>query len=174
VKTKIVCLFLFLAATAAFAQKPSEKLKELKPFVGTYVCKGITFASDFGPEHATVATVTGTWTLGGYWLNVDYKETKTAKNPMPYRGTIVMGYDEAAKKFVTGFVDNFGGYGTQSSDGWEGDKMVLSGTVHMGPMMPEGRDVFVKKSAKEMTHMFEMKLPSGEWKKMDEETCKRQ
>jgi len=172
-RSKLVCLFVFLAATAAFAQKPSEKLKELNPFVGTYHCKGITFASDMGPEHATTATVIGTWELGGYWLDVDYREAKTAKNPMPYRCRIVMGYDEGMKKLVSGFVDNFGGYGTQASDGWDGDKFTLTGNMHMGPMAAEGRDVFTKKSATEMTHMFEMKMPNGELKKFDEETCKK-
>lgn len=171
-RSKIVCLFVFLAATAAFAQKPSEKLKELKPFVGTYACKGIAFASDFGPEHPTTSTVTGTWTLGGYWLDVEYREHKTAKNPTPYQGRILIGFDEGTKKFAIGFVDNTGGFGTESSDGWVDDKMVMEGTGHMGPMTVEGRDLFVKKSATEMTHSFEIKLPSGEWKKIDEETCR--
>ena len=167
---KLVCLVAFLAATAAFAQKPSEKLSELKPFVGTYHCHGIAFASEWGTEHATQATVTGTWTLGGYWLDVDYKETKTAKNPMPYRGRIMMGFDEGIKRIVAGYVDNMGAYGTQASDGWSGDTMTLVGSVHMGPMTTEGRDTFVK-SKGAMKHTFELKLPSGEWKKLDEENC---
>lgn len=172
-RSKLVCLVVFLVATAAFAQTPSPKLKELKPFVGTYTCSGITFASDFGPEHPTRAKVTGAWKLGGYWLDVTYREIKTAKNPMPYTGSIVMGYDEGSKKFVDGFVDNFGGYGTQVSEGWDGDRFVMTGPVHMGPMTTEGRDVFVRKGAGVMTHMYEMKMPNGEWKKMDEETCSR-
>lgn len=169
-RTKLVYLAVCLVATAAFAQKPSEKLKELKPFVGTYHCKGIQFASDFGPEHATRSTVTGMWELGGYWLDVDYREMKTKANPMPYHGKIAMGYDEGMKKIVAGFVDNFGGYGTQASDGWEGDTLTLVGKVHLGDMATEGRDTFHKKGAT-MTHMYEIKLPSGEWKKLDEETC---
>jgi len=169
-RTKLVCLAVCLVATAAFAQKPSEKLKELKPFVGTFTCKGITFASEMGPEHATRSTVTGVWELGGYWLDISYSETKTKANPMAYRGKIVMGYDEGSKKFVAGFVDNFGGYGTEASDGWDGDTFILAGDMHMGGMTTGSRDVFHKKAGG-LTHTGEMKLPSGEWKKLDEETC---
>jgi len=164
-RTKLVCLAVCLVATAAFAQKPSEKLKELKPFAGTFHCKGMTFASEMGPEHATRGTVTGVWTLGGYWLDIKYKELKTKANPMPYEGRIEMGYDEGTKKLVAGYVDNYGGYGTEASDGWDGDTFILAGPVHMGEMVTEGRDSFLKKG-KKITHTYEMKLPIGEWKKV--------
>ena len=66
-KTRFMILGLCLVTVAAFGQANPKK-KELQPFVGTWQCTGTAFASPMGPEHATTATVTGAWILGGEWL----------------------------------------------------------------------------------------------------------
>lgn len=171
-KSKVLYLLVCLAATAAFAQKPSPELRKVDYLAGTWSCTGKALASDFGPEHATKATVVAKWILGDYWLNINYNEEKTKANPMPYHVSVFLGWDEELKKFVLGGVDDMGAYETEQSAGWDGDKFVLEGPVHMGGMTMKTRDVFTKVSAKELMHYSELEM-KGAWKKMDEETCRK-
>lgn len=165
---RLIGLLVFLVAGAALAQ--SAELKELKPFVGTWSCKGIAYAGDWGPEHPLVATADTKWAYGGMWLKTAYTESKTAKNPKPMTGEGLMGYDGELKKFVGGWVDSTGGYQTQQSDGWKGDEIVFVGPYHVGTMTLNGRDTFTKKSATEMTHVFELEM-KGTWAKVESDTC---
>ena len=175
-KTRLIFVCLTLAATIAAAQempKPSPKLKELNYFAGTWSCKGEFLGGpNMPPAHPTTSTVKAMWVLGGYWLEINYVEDKTAKNPMPFDGRIFWGWDEGSKKFAAGNIDNTGGYGTETSDGWNGTTLTLEGPSHMGPMTARARDVFTKKSDKELMHSGEIE-DNGKWKKMDEETCTR-
>src|SRR2546430_3977319 len=125
-KIRILTLGLCLVTVAAFGQA-NPKLKELQYFVGTFQCTGTAFASPFGPEHPTKATVTATWILGGAWLEAHYKEAKLATNPTPYDVHAFWGYDTQPKAFVAGTVDNTGSYSTSQSPGWDGDKLVFNG-----------------------------------------------
>jgi hypothetical protein len=142
-KTRMLAVVVCLITVAAFGQS-NPKLKELQPIIGTFQCTGTAFASPFGPEHPTKATVTATWTLGGAWVKIHYAETKTAKNPHPFEVLNLWGYDEQPKAFVSGFVDNTGGYGTSQSQGWDGDKLIFTGPMHGGGMTTNGRDTFTK------------------------------
>jgi hypothetical protein len=101
-KTLTLVMIFCLMTAAAFGQT-NPKLKELEPFVGTWQCIGTAFASPFGPEHPTKATVTGAWILGGAWLEIHYAEAKTAKNPHPYDVRGFYGYDEQPKALVDRF-----------------------------------------------------------------------
>src|SRR5213595_3216498 len=127
-----VCL---LFATALFAQmpKPGPKLKELQPFVGAWDCTGQLYDSpEFGPGHPELATVNGRWILGNFWVEVDFKETKTAKAPEPFHGLIFLSYDGETKNFVLGSLDNTGSYETAAASGWSGDVMAFEGPTHTG------------------------------------------
>lgn len=168
-KNIILTVSLCLAATAAFAQ--SAKNKELEPFIGDWKCTGTAFASEMGPEHPLMATVHAKWILDGAWVEIDYAESKTAKNPHPVAVRIFMSYDAGLKKFVYGTVDNFGGYGTEESSGWNGDTMVFTGPSHMGAMTSTSRDTFMK-AKNEIRHMGETEV-KGAWKKTDEQTCRK-
>ena len=170
-KTRILTLGLCLATVAAFGQS-NPKLKELQPFVGTLQCTGTAFASPMGPEHPTKATVTGSWILGGAWLEVHYKEVKTDKNPHPFDLRAFWSYDEQPKAFVAGTVDNMSGYSTGQSKGWEGDKFVFAGPMHSGGAMMNSRDTFTRVGKDEIRHMGELE-DKGKWIKLDQEVCKR-
>lgn len=162
----LVCLF---AAASLFAAGNAN----LQPLVGTWNCTGIAFASDMGPEHPTKAQVRTAWTLDDKWLQVWYKESKTAKNPHPLAVELLMGYDEAKKTVVSGCVDNMGGYCTQESMSppWDGDKMVLMGQSSMGGKSFKVRDTFTKGKGW-IKHMGEIGMDE-KWTKTDEETCKK-
>ncbi|HEX9460131.1 MAG TPA: hypothetical protein VGA84_13345 [Thermoanaerobaculia bacterium] len=170
-KTRMLAVVLCLITVAAFGQT-NPKLKELQPFIGTFQCTGTGFASPMGPEHPTKATVHGTWTAGGAWLQIRYTEIKTAKNPHPYDVLALWGYDEEPKAFVAGSVDDMGGYGTSQSPGWEGDKLVFTGPMHGGGVTSKGRDSFTRVGKNEIDHEGEMEM-NGTWQKTDKEVCKR-
>ena len=169
-KIRILVLGLCLVTVAAFGQNDPKK-KELQAFAGTWQCKGTAFASPWAPEHPTRASVTGTWVLGGQWMEVHYWETKSTKNPHPIDVKIFYGYDAEPKMLVGGSVDNMGGYATQQSAGWEGDKLVFTGPMH-GGMTMNSRDTYTRVGDKEIHHMGEME-EKGVWKKLSEEICKK-
>jgi hypothetical protein len=169
-KSRLLGAIVILIAAAAVAQ-PS--LQDLQPFLGTFKCSGMTFASEMGPEHPTRGGVTSKWTLDKKWLEVRYNETKTSKNAHPYSVVAFWGYDSGTKKLVAVSVDNQSGYSTEESSGWEGDTLTWTGPMHGGGMTMQGRDVFTRKGKNEISHAFEMQDQSGGWKKMDQETCKR-
>ena len=168
---RLVCLAVFLVATAALAQKPPAELKQLDSFAGSWSCKGTVFAGDWGPEHPTVFKIVTKWSLGGQWLFTDYVESKTAKNPHPMLGMALWGYDTDLKKFVGGWVDNSGMYQTQQSDGWNGDTIIFTGPMHGGGMSGmTGRDTFMKKSAHQIDHVYEAEN-KGTWKTVEKDSC---
>jgi hypothetical protein len=171
-KTRFIIPVL-LVATASFAQSTTDQLKTLNSFVGTWKCTGKAFASDMGPEHATTANVTVKWILNAKWLEVRYAEDKNSRNPNPMAIVAQWGYDAGKKTFVSGTVDNMGGYAVEESPGWSGDQLVFTGASHMGAMTMQGRDVFVRKSDSEVTHAFEMQDNTGAWKRISEEDCKK-
>jgi hypothetical protein len=170
-KTHILVFVLLLLATAAFAQPAS--LKDLEPFVGSFTCSGMTFASEMGPEHPTRGTVTGKWALGRKWLEVRYTEEKTSKNAHPFAVVAYWGFDEGTNKLVAPSMDNMGGYSMGEATGWTGDQLVFTGLGHMGTMTMQGRDNITRKGKNQITHSFEMQDNAGGWKKLDEETCKK-
>jgi Protein of unknown function (DUF1579) len=170
-KTRTLAIALCLITVAAFGQT-NPKLKEIQGFVGTWQCTGTAFASPWGPEHPTKATVTASWILGGAWLEVRYTEAKTEKNPHPYDVRAFWNYDEQPKAFVAGTVDNMGSYSTGQSPGWEGDKLVFTGPMHGGGMTMNSRDNFTRVGKNEMHHESEIE-EKGTWKKLDQEVCKK-
>lgn len=175
-KVRLLVICLALAGTIAAAQempKPSPKLKELNYFAGTWSCKGETLATDFTTAHPTSGITKAGWVLNGFWLALDYTEEKTAKNPMPYGMRLYWGYGEASKKLEYGGVDNMGSYATETTEGWDGTKMTVTGTMHSGMGTTKVHDYFVKKSEKELVHSSDYETKDGSWKKMDEETCTR-
>jgi hypothetical protein len=155
-------------ATSAFAADPA--LKQLDMFAHTWQCSG-TMTIDGPPIHYT-ATVTGTWVLGGNWLDVRVTQARTKENPKPYNGRAYIGYDAAAKKFVMSWIDITGGYQSAEFTGWQGDTLVWEGMAHMGPITAMGRDTFTRSGAKKLTHTFELQQ-SGKWIEQMKESCTR-
>jgi hypothetical protein len=157
-----------LFAADAPMPKPAPELKQLAFFIGTWQCKGTqTFG---GPTMHYTGTVTNTWALGGYWLDVHVRQAKSKENPMPLSGNAYLGYDPADKKFEIFWVDNTGGFETAEFTGWEGDKLEWTGIAHMGTMTAKGRDIFIKSGKNKLTHKGEMEQ-AGKWVEVMNETC---
>jgi hypothetical protein len=164
----VVCLF--VVATSVFAADPM--LRQLDYFAGQWKCSGVAFANPMAPEHATAATVKANWMMGGQWLAFTYAEKKTGVNPMPYSVSGFFGIDGHDKTLIIGAVDSMGGYNTGASKGWDGMTVTFDGPWHMTDGTVAGRDVFVKKSEKQMMHTALAEM-DGKWVKLAEETCTR-
>ena len=167
-----VLLFALVATTALAQPKPSPRLGDLTAFAGNWRCTGTTFASPWGPEHPTTANIRVEWVLGRFWLNAEYAEKKTARNPNPASGHVHWGYDEQTKKLTGYAVNNFGGHEMVESDGWTEDTIVWTGKMSAGGMTVATRDTFVRKGARAVQHKTEAEL-QGRWMKLNEETCKK-
>src|SRR5947209_17047776 len=122
---------LSLALTmSVFAADPA--LKQLDVFAGTWQCKG-TQTFNGKTVHYT-GSETGTWVLDGQWLDVHVTQVKTKENPTPLNGRAYMGYDAGSKKYYSTWVDNTGGSENAEFTGWQGNKLTMEGTLHMGAM----------------------------------------
>jgi hypothetical protein len=152
------------------APKPNPALDQIKYFAGTWSCTGMAWVD--GKEHNTTGKVTMAWDLDNFFMDLRYQERKTAANPHPITAVEHWGYSDELKRLIAGQVDSMGGYGTQSSAGWEGDSMVWTGDSHTMGMKVPTRDTFVRKGVDEVTHLGESQM-NGSWVKQDQETCKR-
>ena len=110
--------------------------------------------------------------MDGFWYVVDYEQRKSKDHPMPVKGHGHVGYDLAAKKYVGLGVDSVGGWVTESSPGWEGDKLVWLGDASVLGQKVSLRETFAKKADREMVWMGEMKL-GKDWTLLGTDTCRR-
>ena len=171
---RIYVVILTVLATTAFAQqpKPSPRLGDLRAFTGTWRCDGIAFASPWGIEHPTKATIRVSWVLNGFWLYAEYAEQKTAQNPNPAAGRVYWGHDDQKKKLSGYAMNNFGGSVVIESDGWKGNTIVWNGTMSLGGMDIPTRDTFIQKNAREVAHTTEAQM-NGQWVQLSSETCRK-
>ncbi len=151
--------------------KPATDTEQIAYFAGNWTCKGKTFTTPMGPEHATEGTVAAKLGLDGFWYLIHYDELKTAANPMPYHAAVIMGFEPGQKVFVESCFDSMGGVCSQTSPGWKGNVLTFEGTMAAMGQKGGARDIFTKVSATEMKHAGEMQGPDGRWIPTDEETC---
>jgi hypothetical protein len=159
-------------AQAPAIPTPAPEMAQLKYLAGTWTCEGRVPAGPMGPSRKTRSTVSIHSDLGGFWYTGTVREAKTADNPNPISGIFHETYDTANKQFLLQWVDNMGAWSTETSPGWDGDKIVYAGEAVMAGQKIAGRDTFVKKGEGEMAHTAEMSM-GGEWTAIVVETCKR-
>ena len=159
-------------SAAPAAPKPAPQMEQLKALEGTWKCEGKQFATDMGPEHAIKYTWSAKFELDGFWLVGHLDGKKTKEDPMPTKGSYQFSYDPATKKFVALWNDNMGGWGSQTSTGWEGDTISLVGDYMVGGQKMVTRDTFTKKSSKELLHKAEL-IMNGKSTPFLEDTCKK-
>ena len=162
-----------LAQAPSGPPKPPAELKQLDIFVGTVNCAGKQNASPFGAAHANETVYVGKRDLGGSWVLVRVNEKKTKVNPLPQQALWQISYDPAAKQFYTIWSDRFGGWGPQTSPGWQGDSMTVTGDYYVAGQKLGARDVFSRKSPQEFFHTVELTGPDGKWFTFIEETCRK-
>jgi len=154
------------------APKPASELDQLKMFEGTWRCDGKQPAGPMGPEQVYKSTFKGKKDVDNFWLAFAYNQKKSKVHTMPISAKGYLGYDPAAKKYVTLGVDNMGGSMSESSPGWEADKLTFSGDGQMGGQKISFRETYTKKSDKEMIWSGEMKM-GKDWIPVGTDTCKK-
>ena len=170
-----------LTAPLAYAQtasppatpKPAAQMAQLAAFTGTYSCFGRQADSVFGSAHPIDTLQQGVADLSGFWVVVRYTELLTGDNTDPSTGTYTYGYDTAAKQFFASWNDSFGGWGTQTSAGWDGNKLVLTGDYNSNGQKIPARDTFEQANATTLVHTSELQA-MGQWVTLQSETCTKQ
>jgi hypothetical protein len=147
-----------VAAPPPAAPKPAAELDQLKYFEGSWKCDGKQPAGPFGPEHPYKSVFKMKKDVENFWVALEYEQKKSKVHPMPIKAKGFVGYDAVSKKFVTIGVDNTGGWISEISGGWEGDKMVFSGEGAMMGQKVSFRETYTKKGDKAFGWMGEMKM----------------
>ena len=160
------------AAAPPPAPKPATELDQLKVFEGSWRCDGKQPAGPFGPEQEYKSSFKGKKDIDNFWIAIEYDQKKSKAHPMPIKARGFLGYDPAAKKYVTIGADNTGGWISESSPGWEGDKLVFSGDGSMGGQKVSFRETYTKKGEKELTWSGEMKM-GKDWISVGSDSCKK-
>ena len=101
-------------------------------FEATWRCEGKQPAGPMGPEQDYKSTFKGKKDVESFWISFEYSQKKSKAHAMPIIAKGYLGYDPAAKKYVSMGVDNMGGSVTESSPGWEADKLTFTGDGQMG------------------------------------------
>jgi hypothetical protein len=154
------------------APKPAVELDQLKFFETTWKCEGKQPAGPFGPEQTYKSSFKGKKDVDNFWLAFEYGQKKTKTHPLPIAAKGFMGYDPSTKKYVTTGVDNMGGFISETSTGWEGDKLVFAGDGQMGGQKISFRETYTKKGDKAMTWNGEMKM-GKDWIPVGTDECKK-
>lgn len=174
----LVAVVAVLAAGATIQAAPEESMKpaaemaNLEWFNGSWTCDGTTTAGPMGPGGKVTSTVKSHKDLGGFWQSGMVRSTAGANKPA-MEGMFHMTYDGGAKEYVMLWVDNMGGYAKETSSGWDGDKMVFTGSSAMGGKQMPTRDTFVKSGKTSMKHDWEGQMDGSTWAAMGSETCNR-
>jgi hypothetical protein len=159
-------------ATPPPAPKPPAELEQLKMFEATWRCEGKQPAGPMGPEQDYKSTFKGKKDVESFWISFEYSQKKSKAHSMPIMAKGYIGYDPAAKKYVSMGVDNMGGSVTESSPGWEADKLTFTGDGQMGGQKISFRETYTKKGDKEMIWAGEMKM-GKDWIPVGTDTCKK-
>jgi hypothetical protein len=183
-KTALLGALLFVSGTASAADTnkgtqtaamPAKELEQLKFFDGEWKCDGKMEASEQGPAHTFKSTVSIKPESNNMWYGINYTEEKSKDHPAR-TGRGYWGYDPSSKQFVRMFVGSNGDWETATSQGWTGNELVWTGTLHnfMGQPKTEFKHSFTKKGNNEFTDKFETNN-QGTWKTMPGScTCKKQ
>ena len=160
------------AAPPPPAPKPAAELEQLKMFEATWRCEGKQPAGPMGPEQDYKSTFKGKKDVESFWISFEYSQKKSKAHAMPVTAKGYIGYDPAAKKYVSLGVDNMGGSVSETSPGWEADKLTFTGDGQMGGQKISFRETYTKKSDKEMIWSGEMKM-GKDWIPVGTDTCKK-
>jgi hypothetical protein len=160
------------AAPAPAAPKPAAELDQLKLFEGSWRCEGKQPAGPFGPEQEYKSSFKAKKDIDNFWIAIEYDQKKSKSHQMPIKARGFLGYDASAKKYVSIGADNTGGWISESSPGWDADKLVFTGDGSMGGQKVSFRETYVKKSDKEMTWSGEMKM-GKDWVAVGSDSCKK-
>ena len=157
-------------ASARVAQPPAAE-DRLSRFEGSGTCTGKELAGK--TPHDTTGKYRGERVLDGRWVAIHFDEDQASGQSHAFKVVQFVGYDSAAKQFVTVTFDNASAsYSTGTSTGWNGDAITFESSATVDGKRTVVRDVFATTGSGMSTHTGLMRNAQGKWVKTDEETCK--
>jgi hypothetical protein len=160
-------------ADMAMDMKPAAEMEKMKGMIGTWKCDGK--SADMGKPtmHPTKSTMKMSSELGGHWIMVNYEESKTKENPMPFAFKEVIGWDKEKSQYKRMFIDNMGGTAMfMAAPAGADGKMEWNGEAQMGPMKMAMKDVVTMKSDKEVGVEVTVEQ-DGKWMPVATMSCKK-
>ena len=174
VAAMLICAFAPFAVGQAWAQQAggSSPSSQLDGFIGDGICTGTMPAMGKSPARTSTGKFHGEKTLDGQWAEIRYDQDRSATVPKPFSVVQYIGYDAAAKRFVTVLFENLGGsYTTGVSSGMKGNTMTFDESILMAGKRVQERDVFTTGEGGMSSHTGMTRDSSGKWIAMDKETC---
>lgn len=147
-------------------------LQDLAFFVGHWQAAGTFFATPAAPRKPIEMTIDGAFELASNWLILRTAEKTTPDNDHPLAALYIWGYDLTSRQLIASWFDSNGGRATQTSAGWDGDRLVFLGEMTVAGQTFPLRDTFVKKGDNTYYHVGEASF-QGQWIPVDEETVSR-
>jgi hypothetical protein len=151
---------------------PAPQMRELAYLVGKFECQGEVLDSPLSARHHMERSMVGKLDLDGHWLVMRHEDLGTPEHPQPIRGNWQFTFDRTGQHFSSVWTDNFGRCFSQRSPGWEDNSLAFTGTTPMSGRLGNVRDVFVKRSADEMSFLVDYQI-DGVWARVIELVCTR-
>ena len=160
------------AAVEQAVPYPAPELAELGFFTGAWEAEGTFHATPFSSRKPIVMRIDVEVVHRGFWIRTRTAEQPSPDNPNPLTATYLWGYDPETGRFGAEWFDSNGGRATQTSTGWEGDRLVFTGQMTYGGSRFALRDTFTRTSPDGFHHLGEVDLGQG-WIPVDEERARR-
>jgi hypothetical protein len=154
------------------APQAASELAELAFFTGAWEAEGTFHATPFSAEKPIAMRIDVEVVHRGFWVQTRTAERPSSDNPNPLTATYLWGYDPEAGRFSAEWFDSNGGRATQTSTGWEGDRLVFIGQMTYGGYRFALRDTFTRRGDDTYHHLGEVDLGQG-WIPVDEERAHR-
>jgi len=154
------------------APAPAADLAGLAFFAGSWQAEGTFHATPFSAQKPIRMSIDADIVHRGFWLQTRTAEHPSAGNPNPVTVTCQWGYDTETGRFSAEWFDSNGGRATQTSAGWDDDRLVFTGRMTYGGCSFLLRDTFTRRCEDEYHHLGEVYLGEG-WVLVDEELARR-
>lgn len=169
----VACLFVAIIGSAALRQAPtpaaaakssSDPPDALNYFVGAWHCSG-TFARSGVIIEADLHFDKA---LDGKWLIFRHDDVP------PHSYHAIAEWSQNGTEWTESLQDNFGGFRTFHSRGWDGTRLVWEGDspVTQGPN-PRQHFIFERTDPSLFELSYEVQQPGGSWRLVDSSACRR-
>ena len=116
------------------APAPAADLAGLAFFAGSWQAEGTFHATPFSAQKPIRMSIDADVVHRGFWLQSRTAEHPSAGNPNPVTVTCLWGYDTETGRFSAEWFDSNGGRATQTSAGWDDDRLVFTGRIDFFPV----------------------------------------
>jgi hypothetical protein len=151
---------------------PAPELAELAFFVGAWEAEGTFHATPFSAAKPIAMDIDVEVVHRGFWIRTRTAERPTPDNPNPLTATYLWGYDFDTGWLSAEWFDSNGGRATQTSPGWEGDRLAFIGQMTYGGSRFALLDTFTRRGPDSFHHLGQVDLGQG-WIPVDEEHAHR-